>query len=430
MGLARGRVEIYEKDQLVVVLPHLGVVLRQLDRIGAGVTDLDIERNSLLRLARITIPNLSGAVAALLEADPNLERDLIEQRGEGNVHEIDIILRGLRLRFRREYDDWTPVMGKNRGVEEVRGEPYISGGLEGDPAPAVAIESLGAAHEGEGEGVRVGVLDTRVYPHPLFQDKYVTAVARDMLPAAPGTEGWAYTEGHATMIVGRILMRAPAAEVSVQAVLDENAQGDAWSVAKAMASVARGRPHVLNLSIGGQQTDDGLEPLIFRAALGVVSDETVVVVAAGNHGNVSKVRADHPDMVPEGLHDNSASWPAAMPQVLAVGACAAGGEIAPFTPKVPWIGVLAPGVDLEGPYLRGEVVIRHRNGRGEQVGTPRYVGFGGSVRWSGTSFAAAVVSGEIAARTIPGRISSREALELARQDPASLITGYSESQAL
>jgi hypothetical protein len=50
--------------------------------------------------------------------------------------------------------------------------------------------------------------------------------------------------------------------------------------------------------------------------------------------------------------------------------------------------------------------------------------FTGYAAWSGTSFAAATVSGAIAARTVPGRVTAREALDQLLRDPAGGITRY------
>jgi len=74
--------------------------------------------------------------------------------------------------------------------------------------------------------------------------------------------------------------------------------------------------------------------------------------------------------------------------------------------------VLANGVDVESTYLRGSVRVDLSLQR--EDAEP----FEGVARWSGSSFAAALVSGAIAARTVPGRTSARAAWEaLLREFP-------------
>ena len=70
---------------------------------------------------------------------------------------------------------------------------------------------------------------------------------------------------------------------------------------------------------------------------------------------------------------------------------------APFSPDAPWVDALAPGVDV--------------------VSTCDAVGDGTGVfaRWSGTSFAAAAVTGAIAALVGPGR-TARQAWEQLRDE--------------
>jgi subtilisin family serine protease len=78
--------------------------------------------------------------------------------------------------------------------------------------------------------------------------------------------------------------------------------------------------------------------------------------------------------------------------------------VSPFTPKdVPWIDVLVPGEDVVSTFLQGDVHVRDGDG------TSITRSFGGFASWSGTSFAAASVSGAVAARTEPGRVSAQQA---------------------
>jgi subtilisin family serine protease len=88
-----------------------------------------------------------------------------------------------------------------------------------------------------------------------------------------------------------------------------------------------------------------------------------------------------------------------MDDVVAVGADrgagAEGSRLAPFSPRLPWVAVTADGVDVVSTYLSGDVDVLTRAGSQRRR-------FDGYARWSGTSFAAATVTGELAALARPG----------------------------
>jgi hypothetical protein len=93
-------------------------------------------------------------------------------------------------------------------------------------------------------------------------------------------------------------------------------------------------------------------------------------------------------------------WPAALPGVVAVGAMDRDGIRLPFSPDAPWVSCQAVGFEVRGAYP------------------------GGWAKWTGTSFAAARVTGMVAARTVPGRVSPAEAFELVLDDPDSGVERY------
>src|SRR5262249_53884426 len=154
--------------------------------------------------------------------------------------------------------------------------------------------------------------------------------------------------------------------------------------AEAMITFADDNVDVLNLSLGCHTEDGAPCPLPLQRAVEVLSRTTVIVAAAGNHNGLSYCKLP--------------TWPAALPGVLAVGA-AEDRYLDPdrvpvptfFTPRLPWVDCMAPGLALVSTYLKGSV-----KGYKEE--------FEGYASWSGTSFAAAMVSGAIAKRMMPGEI--------------------------
>jgi subtilisin family serine protease len=117
---------------------------------------------------------------------------------------------------------------------------------------------------------------------------------------------------------------------------------------------------------------------------------------------------------------NRPIYPAAFGNVLAVGAAEAvrgsatatdAGELADTTPDVPWLDLVAPGVNQVGPYLVGTVAADP-----EIVSSQPTPFASGYVQWSGSSFAAAAASGVIARLMVERRIDAFAARDVLLQD--------------
>jgi subtilisin family serine protease len=374
----------YEEDQIVVAIPHLRPVLRRLAADDLRVVDLDsidqhIDRSEALGLALVELP--SAGMARWEEARKELEPTRADSAPfRAPRPRLDALLGFLYDRFESE-QSWIPTIGKNRAVDEVVGNHTIGVGDEGVPTAADAHPELRPRDGDPGAGVLVGVADTAFHRNEWLEGGY----------SAPPSTLWReqdgrplrYESGHATFVTGTILQQAPGAVVSVRRVLGDDGTADSWSVAKALVQFERLGIDVLNLSLGCF-TDDDREPLVLSTALARLNPDLVVVASAGNHGQ----------------HSNRALWPAALPRVVAVGATDDGGQEQDWSPKGPWVDVLAPGFDVVSTYIPGVV----------EVGSSKEDFSRGLATWSGTSFSAARVSGAVAARTEPGRTGAATAL--------------------
>ncbi|MGN9812832.1 S8 family peptidase [Micromonospora sp. BQ11] len=359
-------------DQLVVDVQHLEPVEALLGELGVQYAEQAPEdRDDLLGLARL--------------------REL-RDAGGGDL-DVGEVLALLRQRAAAERDGWQPMIGKNRVVDAVIGEGHkpmsaigavaVSGhkpmaGAEPKPVGAGEVTLASGGTPEAGRGVRVGLVDT-----PLA-------------PPAPGTDEdpLPFRAGHATFVASLIRRQAPAAELHVEGVLDAaTGRADSWDVARAIVRLARDQQlDLLNLSLGCY-TIAGGPPLVIARAIERLGAGVLVVAAAGNHGALAYLTA--------GRTRSSACWPAAVAPTVAVGAVDQDGSVPEWSPILPWVTCSAPGVGVAGEYLTGMV----RLGDG---GVQRFTG---QAQWSGTSFAAATVTGAIAARTVPGSATPRQALD-------------------
>ena len=419
MTIRHGFAEVFHDDQLVVALPALDIVTQTLS--GLGVALGSVERNAVLRLALIRdLKNVEAAVAALRrdgDIGPRLDRvgDERRSRGQGDPAPLDLLVNGVLIQLASRFPGWIVEIGKNYRPSHVRGYPHLGGGGNGDPVPAEVPPGRTACDRKPttGRGVRVGVLDTAMFPDPWLAGRYI-ARPQDILD--PDQDQFTVFDGHCAFVTSCILRQAPAAEIHVRSVLAGDGDGSAWAAAVAIAEMAQAGVDVVNLSFGEYRTDDDSAPMVLRTAVNRLGPDTVVVAAAGNNGDVASLPAD---FVPPGLKADSVSYPAALPDVVGVGALDRNGDWAAFTPHpAPWIRLLAPGVGLTGAYVRGPVLIEHRDRGGNLVDSTE-VRFPGQAIWEGCSFAAATVSGAIAAGTVPGRRGARQSLgELLSPDPA------------
>lgn len=407
----------FSRPEVIVALTHLRRVRDRLheflvpgEEAGDEAPDLGLGR------LRLRPDKLGAAQQRFREYD----QKNATPKDSGDAWVLDSLLRGLRGSFQSEYAGWTPLIGKNRVVGSVIGGGGKVSHGGGGPLRLAGGRSLpdraalDPVHRELGTGVRVGVLDTAIAPNSWYAGAW-TAPPDHVLHVAG--DGPPLPEaGHATFVAGLILAHAPGCTIASRGVLDHGGEADAWDVAQEIVRLARTKPHVMNLSFACF-TEDGESPLVLAAAIDRVDAETVIVAAAGNHGDVRV--ADLPSGAPDPTR--KPAWPAAFDRVVAVGSATNADSPSSFTPVgVEWVDVWAPGEDVISTYLQVPRVDvpAGRSGTADQTDQPGpYDGF---ARWSGTSFAAATISGAIAARVRPGRTSAVEAWqELASAGTAS-----------
>ncbi|HYI58457.1 MAG TPA: S8/S53 family peptidase [Microlunatus sp.] len=413
-------------NELIVATEHVGFVE---EMIGSHIRVLTTSRR--LGLARVEVSTAAAAkqLRKVLRKTPaahDVQRALstpwqrsrnLTTSGDGGdrsdpIAEISTALRALAA---IRHGGWMPTVGRNRlvsfpdspigitgetsygirarGSVGPAGETSYGGGGLPRPIPGSQRWSPPSQPVDEpGGGIRVGVLDTGIWPHPWLAGSW-RARPSDVLPPQSDL---GLVAGHGTFVAGLVLSQAPGATIDVRRVLDLAGQGQAWDVAEAIAAMGQSGVSVLNLSFSCY-TGDGQPPLVLARAIDRVDPGVVVVAAAGNHAAPGELAA-----LP--------AWPAALDDVVAVGALDGDGRTASFSPDRPWVDVATLGVDLRStfPDIPGFGLGKRSDGSWAQ--------------WSGTSFSTALVSGAIAAGTDAERYSATEAwddlLAVARVDPA------------
>jgi subtilisin family serine protease len=309
---------------------------------------------------------------------------------------------------RTEYG-WIPVTAKNMVGHGVHGSPYIGiGGGKKYPKPVPAnlitiMPPLAGKTFDEPNWVNVGILDTALAPRPEFDGRWLRTGPAPVQQVNDG-EYPTHLSGHATFIAGMILQLAPNALLHVARVLHpEDASAPVWDVAKAMMRLDKS-VQVLNLSFSCFTGEDE-PPLALRYAIERLDPTTVVVAAAGNHGELTEPGPDHPELP----GPRATMWPAAMDRVVAVGSHKSGWAKSSFSPDVPWVHLTALGEDVVSTFPKGPTQMIYRPE--DEAGKPDKIDFtSGTALWSGTSFASALVAGVVAARTKEGPWAAQRAM--------------------
>jgi membrane-anchored mycosin MYCP len=433
----------HEPDMLVVETQHRRLVMDMLGDRAARFEDEDDQ----LGLTLVRLGDAAAAAGRVHEQRP----DVPLPKPGPEWSDPDQLLANLRAVFAHDYGGWVPSMGKNRITTGIQFVTYPNAAGPASltvPKPAKArIAPDRGVDPRAGKGVRVGLLDTRLYRHRRLAGRYIAA-PDSLLPLAPPQDaGWSYIEGHAAFLGGLVLDEAPSAQLDVRPVVQVKDAGSPdwerslWALARQMVHYVGSGVQILNCS-WACYTRDGKPPFVLDRALALLTPKLMVVAAAGNHGQFwsEKAGQDGLDEDTEYRRANklpkrdAPAFPAALPSVVAVGALGSAGA-ATFNPTIreantepdgatsaaelaPWINVLAPGVNITSAYfgdLHGErVQIPKRPDNGQQhLATPPEFSsktFEGGAEWSGTSFAAATVTGAVAARIRPGG-TAQEALD-------------------
>jgi len=359
-------------------------------------------RDHAARLARLLethpdVVHVAGATQALIKRDELLvlgaHADAVHEQARRWVDSRedfgDLGVARLRLRTGAGVDaaelthDLRGGAGAHRRTSVtpnhvMRGAPgEMTGGPFGAPTPTTALPKP-AQNGSAGRRVAVGVLDTGIGAHPWFDGAawYDACTPYEHETADTGTDWELDSEaGHGTFIAGVILQQAPDAYLRIERVLGADGVADELQVLrglarlKARAAADSDRLDIVNLSLGCFTFDDRPSPVLAHA-VAHLARHSVVVAAAGNDDS------DRP------------YWPAALKDVVAVGALAAGHdaarpERAAFSNYGWWVDAAAPGEKVTSSFLT------HGRENGED--------FHGYATWSGTSFAAPYVAGNIAA---------------------------------
>ncbi len=269
----------------------------------------------------------------------------------------------------------------------------------GGAEPTTVRDEYRLAQRAEADRVKVAIVDTGVTGEART-DGWLAGVADAAGPAAidplnvfpiepKPDEFLDFAAGHGSMVAGIVQQVAPDAAVSMFRAIDSDGVGSEVAVGQAMVRAVRDHgAKIINLSLGVQTVDD--QPLLaIEVALELIHEidpEVLVVAAAGNYG----------DTVP--------CFPAAQRRVVGVAALTASLAPADWTTRGHWVTCSTVGEGICSTYVVGKE---------SEVLDPdpdEWHGPNPWAIWSGTSFAAPQIAGEVARRMQADRQTPRQAL--------------------
>ncbi|MTI82103.1 MAG: peptidase S8 [Firmicutes bacterium] len=208
--------------------------------------------------------------------------------------------------------------------------PFLEKFYNGDQLVPWGIDKIGANEVwglSRGEGVKVAVIDSGIdLDHPDLSGNIMGGV--NILKPAESPED---DNGHGTHVAGTIAAEdnnygvvgvAPAVHLHAVKVIDRSGEGSLVDIIKGLEWCSKNGIKVANLSVGTNTDKKSLRMAVKKA----VERGMILVSAAGNDGTTDSV-----------------DYPAAYPDVIAVGAITERGGISSFSSRGPQITVVAPG---------------------------------------------------------------------------------------
>jgi hypothetical protein len=262
---------------------------------------------------------------------------------------------------------------------------HVSPNDNGRPCPATEPEETGTdrpwprrtGKTDAGRDVLVAVVDTGRH-RPCEQHPTTPWLSHDVHgddePLGADLHEYA---GHGAFIAGVVRCRAPKATIHHERfrIGSGGAIRESAIIAQLNEALDK-KPHVINLSAGTHTlSQDPLKSfeVLWDTRLKNMPD-TVLVAAAGNDGSDKKF------------------YPAAFPWAVGVGSLDRSGQISSFSNWGSWVDVFAIGRNHVNAFPEGRYVCKETPDKGDVRKFSN-----GLARWSGTSFAAPVVAGILAA---------------------------------
>ena len=254
-----------------------------------------------------------------------------------------------------------------------------------------------------GPTIQIGIVDTGLaqgqfltsWLESFIAGQWIVSIADGDPPDIDGNARIETPAGHGTFVAGVIAQSTPRVELHVVRAVDRQGAVSDDHLAKAIDRLVEetgGALDILNLSLGAWTYLDR-QPRAVSERIESLPDRTLVVAAAGNLGGDREF------------------WPAAMAQVVGVGAVirdAGGWARAEYSNYGGWVKAVAHD---------GGTRVPEGESQGHQV-SAFYTGFApfdGWAAWRGTSFTTPKVAGRIAGTMLAEGLGSRAAWERLRE---------------
>lgn len=182
--------------------------------------------------------------------------------------------------------------------------------------------------------------------------------------------------GHGVFVSSIIARHAPGVRILAEATMHRDSIADLHEILVDLADAIE-EPYnckLLNMSLGFPTEADKCPPILEHAMSRLLAKAVLLVASAGNDGSSRKM------------------WPAAHEDVIAVAATDEHGTPTDWSNHGDWVNACAFGNDVDSDYVFG--AWDFPDGTAKQ--------FRGAARWSGTSFAAPLVTAYIANEMKPG----------------------------